>query len=179
MRGCHQSNSTRNLNKVNLFWESLIIKSFQSHNGNILLKTEASIDGSITKHCRAELFNPFYWIFNLLSGVHWIVHDITTLLASGVFLLSVMTILGSPPSATEQRYMCRKDLPWTGFFWVTPVTFHLRSTLSLRDLCTYFVTPFCNLNNLLDIRILPKVHSGEYQFSVNFNLQEIFNKKYL
>ena len=37
--------------------------------------------------------------------------DMTTLLAMGVFLLSVITILGSPPSATLHRYMCRKDLP--------------------------------------------------------------------
>ena len=39
------------------------------------------------------------------------VQDMTILLARGVFLLSVITILGSPPSATEQRYMCRNDLP--------------------------------------------------------------------
>ena len=33
------------------------------------------------------------------------------LLGSGVFFLSVMIILCCPPSATLQRYMCRKDFP--------------------------------------------------------------------
>ena len=33
------------------------------------------------------------------------------LFGSGVFFLSVMIILCWPPSATLQRYMCRKDLP--------------------------------------------------------------------
>ena len=38
-------------------------------------------------------------------------HNMIILLGSGVFFLSVMIILCWPPSATLQRYMCRKDLP--------------------------------------------------------------------
>ena len=37
--------------------------------------------------------------------------DMMTRLATGVFLRSVIAILGWPPSATLQRYMCRNDLP--------------------------------------------------------------------
>ena len=38
-------------------------------------------------------------------------HFMMILLGRGVFFLSVTTILASPPSATLQRYMCKKDLP--------------------------------------------------------------------
>lgn len=37
--------------------------------------------------------------------------DMTTRLASGVFRRSVLTMRGSPPSATLHRYMCRNDFP--------------------------------------------------------------------
>ena len=136
------------------------------------------------------------------------VQDMTILLARGVFLLSVITILGSPPSATEQRYMCRNDLPWTSSFDKTDTTSGSRletgmkafrphttknvlydfwsptqtslSAVRARQRCqvfTYSVTPFCNLNNLLNIRISSKVGSREDQLPVNFNLQQVFNRK--
>lgn len=44
-------------------------------------------------------------------GCYEMTQDMMILLGSGVFFLSVMTILGSPPSATEHRYRCRNDLP--------------------------------------------------------------------
>ena len=48
---------------------------------------------------------------------HCMEQDMMTRLATGVFLRSVITILGSPPSATLQRYMCRNDLPLEDMTW--------------------------------------------------------------
>ena len=50
--------------------------------------------------------------YNIFLAAHCMEQDMMTRLATGVFLRSVITILGSPPSATLQRYMCRNDLPW-------------------------------------------------------------------
>ena len=51
------------------------------------------------------------FFFTFFTLAHDIVHVRMSLFASGVFFLSVLTMFGSPPSATEQRYMCMKDLP--------------------------------------------------------------------
>ena len=50
-------------------------------------------------------------LFFKTCSSYWILQAITTLFTTGVFLRSVITILGSPPSATLHRYMCRNDLP--------------------------------------------------------------------
>lgn len=49
--------------------------------------------------------------YNIVLRAHCMEQDMMTRLATGVFLRSVITILGSPPSATLHRYMCRNDLP--------------------------------------------------------------------
>ena len=97
-----------------------------------------------------------------------IVQDITILLATGVFLRSVITMRGSPPSATLHKYMCRNDLPFK---------YHkLKFSLDFQ-LLTDLVSPLCNLNNLINIRIFTKICSGKYKFSVNFYFQRIWKFK--
>ena len=90
--------------------------------------------------------------------------DMMTRLTTGVFLRSVITILGSPPSATLQRYMCRNDLPWQHMTWL------LRA---IQRRGRYLVTPLGDLHNLINVRIPAEIEPRKDQFSINFNLQRI------
>ena len=106
-----------------------------------------------------------YLIFNVCDDKSYcIVQDMTILLATGVFLRSVITMRGSPPSATLHKYMCRNDFPFKHC--------KLKFTLNI-ELLTDLVSPLCNLNNLINIRISTKIGSGKYKFSVNFYFQRI------
>ena len=90
--------------------------------------------------------------------------DMMTRLATGVFLRSVITILGWPPSATLQRYMCRNDLPWGDIITAGDNT------------QSYLVSPLGDLHNLINVRIPPEIKPRKYQLSINFNLQGIWGR---